>query len=97
MARDTGNCFERTFNAIQALCGSGDLHERLKIARMTFAPLLVDEFPVELRDKVSDLHGQLDLACANGSTKDDQTKAAKLMLSVYTHVARLEGTFADLV
>ena len=98
MARDTNSCFERTYNATHALCaGSGDLRERLSTAETIFMPLRVEDFPVELRDKVSRLHEELSRACKNDSTREDQTQAAKSMLSVYTQVARLEGTFADSV
>ena len=58
---------------------------------------MVHEFPVELREKVANLKEELNRACAPGSSADEQKRAAKSMLSVYTHVARLDGTWADLV
>jgi hypothetical protein len=97
MATDTGSCFERTYKAISSLSDDGDLRDRLGYAWSSFMSLRVDDFPAELRERVSALRTEFQQACAAGSTLDEQKQAAKSMLAVYTHVARLEGTFADLL
>jgi len=41
------NCYERTRFAVEALCGPGELHERLAEAVAILLPLLMDDSPPE--------------------------------------------------
>jgi hypothetical protein len=102
MVKDTGNCFERVWRATDALCGSGELGERLKNAGMLLAPLLIDDFPEHMKGKFADLSLELSKSGSIDSTVAalsavDQKRIAEMLLSLYTLAARLDSVLAEVV
>ena len=102
MIRDTGNCFERVWRAADALCGSGELRDRLKSVGMLLAPLRNDDFPEHMKSKFADVRSELSKLGSIDSTVDalavdDQERIAGMLLSLYTQAARLDSELAEVI
>lgn len=94
MSEDARNRFERVRNATQALCGPGELRGRLETAQMILAPLLLDDFPIHLRNEVVDVRRELG---KDAMTEEEQENVSSMILSLYTHAARLGGALQDVI
>ena len=99
LIRDTGNCFERVWRAIDALCGSGELRDRLKSAGLLLSPLRNEDFPDHMKSKFADVQSELSKFGSIDSTVEalnvgDQERIAGMLLSLYTQAARLDNGLA---
>jgi len=92
--KDSGNCFERVYNAMETMCGAASFQDRVSSVRNSLAPLRADDFPEHIRETFQTLREELG---ASESSSGDQARLVKRMLKLYTQAARLDGDLQDVI
>lgn len=71
---DPRNCFERVHRAMRALSGPQTLRQRLELVQQQIGPLLIDDFPENMRDAVVALRQQLVRNTSDATTEEERAE-----------------------
>jgi hypothetical protein len=95
--KDSGSVFERIYNGMDALCGDGQLSQRLEWVIQTIAPLRLADFPEQMQNDFIAVTEGILAARQSDATDEDRKRLAKDYLKLYTKAARLDGLLQEIV